>query len=200
MNIGFDGSLYLNARLPDSKVLHKMTATADGKGGMLNQIAHPDIDLNQVASPKVSHHSSGTVKSYGEFDSSTKLAGITHATLIRRDQYTKPDRFKTVKLSELRATDIIVPGFGDSSFELDAEMPLRCCVFVGPFINGNVDLQYFDQHADRLQSSLIFPATNLVDYENRKPIKDMFYQLTFFNDQLGENPNWTYSSFARSTN
>lgn len=90
-----------------------------------------------------------------------------------------------------------MPSIVDTPFELEAELVLRCSVFVGPLRKGHAELHYLDKHADKFQSSLVFPATNLIGYEDKKPIRDMFYQITFFNDCLGGNPDWTYSSFAK---
>lgn len=90
-----------------------------------------------------------------------------------------------------------MPGLSDKPFDLDADLPLKCRIFVGPLKDGGVQLNYLEEYKKSLQSSLVFPATNLVDHLNREPIQDLFYQIHFFNAQLGDNPDWTYSSFLR---
>lgn len=104
MKIGYDGSLYLNSRLPESKIVHKANAVADGKGGFRNLSAPEDISLDTISKDnrKSSCHSSGKVKSYGAFEESAKLADLTKPTLIRQDQYTKPHRFMSIEQNELR--------------------------------------------------------------------------------------------------
>jgi hypothetical protein len=198
MVIGNDGSLYLNPRLPTSEKFYKNKGIADGLGGF-STIGEDEIkDSSDIkkSEQKVSYHSSGRVKGFGDFEQSINLRTITERTLIQANQFTKPERYKTIEEPNLRTTDIIVPSWDGKVFELDSTKPLMCRVFVEPLKDASTQLDILERPNNPAQSALVFPATGLVDREG-EPIQDLIYHLHFFNEELGNGPDYTFTSFQR---
>jgi hypothetical protein len=147
---------------------------------------------------KISYHSSGWVKGYGNFDQSINLRNIRERTLIQANQYTRPERYEVIEEDALRSTDIVVPAWDQDVFELDDAKPLMCRVFVEPLRVGRAQIGILDRPDTPSQSALIFPATNLFNERDDKPVQDLTYHIHFFNEERGNNPDCTLTSFPRA--
>jgi len=200
MMIGSDGSLYLHDR-PSStqqpKTLYKSKGIADGHGSFSTMnvpYSKKWTDLKENER-KISYHSSGWVKGYGDFNQSINLKSITGRTLIQANQYTRPERYDMIEEDALRNTDIVVPAWDKDVFELDDTKPLMCRVFVEPLRDGQAQIGILERPGTPSQSALIFPATNLFNKRDNKPVQDLTYHIHFFNEERGNNPDYTFTSF-----
>lgn len=203
MMVGSDGSLYLNDRplsFQQPKTLYKSKGVADGNGSFSEMnVPHStkwtDIKENER---KISYHSSGWVKGYGDFNQSINLRNITERTLIQANQYTRPERYGVIKEDKLRSTDIVVPAWDKDVFELDDTKPLMCRVFVEPLKGDRAQIGILERPGAPNQSALIFPATNLLNDRDNKVVQDLTYHIHFFNEERGNNPGYTFTSFLKT--
>lgn len=88
-----------------------------------------------------------------------------------------------------------VPAWDQDVFELDDAKPLMCRVFVEPLRVGRAQIGILDRPDTPSQSALIFPATNLFNERDDKPVQDLTYHIHFFNEERGNNPDYTLTSF-----
>jgi hypothetical protein len=181
------------------KTLYKSKGIADGNGSF-SEMNVPyskkwtDLKENER---KISYHSSGWVKGYGNFNQSINLRNITKRELIKANQYTPPERYETIGENELKSTDIIVPEWDKAIFELDDTKPLMCRVFVEPLRGGRAQIGVLERPGVPNQSALIFPATNLLNSRDNKVVQDLTYHIHFFNEERGNNPDYTFTSFLK---
>lgn len=203
MMIGRDGSLYLHDRpspTQQSKKLYTSGGVADGDGSF-SAITVPYVKKwtsIKKDEQKISYHSSGKVKAYGGFYQSINLRKIKERTLIQSNQYTKPERYETIEEDRLKNTDIVVPIWDENVFELNNTNPLMCRVFVEPLRSGGAQIGVLQRPGLPDQTALIFPATNLLNKLDGKTVQDLIYHIHFFNEERGNNPDYTFTSFLRT--
>jgi len=82
MNVGNDGSLYLNPRRLGTAPLKHGEGIADGAGGFA-KVEWVQPDNAQVQDRKVSYHVSGRVKGGSRMTQSVNVRNIVGYTLIR---------------------------------------------------------------------------------------------------------------------
>jgi hypothetical protein len=88
MQVGADGSLYLNPRLrPEKAVIHG-SGVADGRGG-LSDLSVRETPLSEIdgRNSKVSVHASGVVTGPAHRSQSVSLRNVRQSTLFRQDVY-----------------------------------------------------------------------------------------------------------------
>lgn len=203
MKIGSDGSLYLHDRpspTQQPKTLYKSKGIADGNGSFSEMNVPYSKEWTSIEKDvqKISYHSSGLVKGYGDFNQSINLRSITERTLIQANQYTKPERYEVIEEYALRNTDIVVPVWDKDVFELDDTKPLMCRVFAEPLRKGQAQIGILERPGTPSQSALVFPATNLFNKRDNKPVQDLTYHIHFFNEERGNNPDYTFTSFLEA--
>lgn len=177
LNIGRDGSLYLNARTTRGKPIIHGTGTANGFGGFWRHEwdpARPTPEDHQ--NRKVSYHSSGRTKGGGRMSTSISLRTLGASTLIRQDDYAHPSKFAVVAADALRKRDIVVPAANGQPFELKDDARLTSHVFAAPLQHGDAQVRIVDDDpgASRGQTAIVTPAINL------EGCQDLTFQIHFF--------------------
>lgn len=192
MQVGADGSLYLNPRARPREAIIHASGIADGKGGFSElEVRETPIDELADPNPKVSHHASGIVTGPTSRSRTVSVRKLKEHTLIRQDQYAEPSRFEVVDPGALRSADIIVPTFGGGAFEIKEEHPLASRVFASPLRSGHAEVAMLDEDTvTEGETVIVIPYTNLTGCQ------DLTYELHFFPGQPGQWPNWSFSLVA----
>ena len=188
LQIGADGSLYLNRRRKSAGPQIHAEAVADGAGGA-SDVLWAGIERATIQNPKVSHHASGVVKAGSSRSMGVSPRNVKDATLFREDDYAHPSRFEVIKRTNFRETDIVVPWFDAEPYELFDDQPLKSRVWVAPFRDGHAQVPVIDDldTAKKGQTAIVVPAQGLRDCQ------DLTYQLQFFS-QPGTWPEMDWTS------
>lgn len=191
MQIGPDGSLYLNPRRKAGGPAYHAEGVADGKGGMAD-LLWVEIESADVQDPKVSHHASGLVKAGSSRSMSVNVREVAQSTLFRVHDYSHPSRFDAIPRNQMRETDIVVPWYTGEPYELNDDKPLTSRVWVAPLRDGHAQVPYIDDIDDAKsgQTAIVVPARNL------KGCQDLTYQIQFFST-TGRWPQMDWISTSR---
>ena len=192
MQIGADGSLYLNPRRKAGGPAYHAEGIADGKGGM-SDLMWVEIEAAEIQNPKVSHHASGLVKAGTSRSVSVNVRDVHEPTLFRMQDYTHPSRFDVIPGDQMRETDIVVPWYTGQPYELFDDRPLTSRVWVAPLRDGHAQVPYIDDIPDAAkgQTAIVVPAKNLRDCQ------DLTYQVQFFSTN-GKWPEMDWISTSKA--
>jgi len=175
MQVGSDGSLYLNPRRkPAGPGIHA-EGVNDGKGG-ISDITWVEIERTDVVAPKVSHHASGLVKTGSHRSMSVNVRDIQVSTLIRMQDYSHPSRFDVIPQQDLRQTDVVVPWFTGQPYELFDDKALTSRIWVAPLDSGHAQVPVIEDIDDALngQTAVVVPVQGLDNCQ------DLTFQVQFF--------------------
>ncbi len=188
LQVGADGSLYLNRRRKPSGPGIHAEAVADGRGGA-SEVTWAEIESTAIQNPKVSHHASGVVKAGSNRSKSLSPRKVREATLFRQDDYVHPSRFDVIKPANVRETDIVVPWFDGEPYELSDDQSLTSRVWVAPLKGGHAQVPFIEDinAAKKGQTAIVVPAKGLRD------CGDLTYQIQFFS-QTGKWPEMDWIS------
>ncbi len=180
MNIGADGSLYLNHRFRGATSIFDGAGVADGTGGF-SDVSWQEIPVADLddPTPKISQHASGRTKRAEHRNWSVNVRNVDESVLVRQDEYAHPSRFQVIAPDALRSMDLIVPGQGGGRYEIRDDRPLTSRVYVAPLRERNAQVPLIEDPAADTQTAVIVPATNL------RRCQDLTYQLQFFNRSVG---------------
>jgi hypothetical protein len=182
LQVGNDGSLYLNRRrMPVGPAINAV-GVADGLGGA-SEYMWAEIESEAVQNRKVSHHASGIVTAGSTRSKSVSPRDVKESTLFRQMDYSHPSRFDVIEPANFRETDIVVPWFDGEPYELFDDQPLASRVWVAPLRGGGAQVPYIHDidDAKKGQTGIVVPATGL------KGCQDLTYQIQFFS-QTGKWP------------
>lgn len=181
MNVGADGSLYLNHRIDAPNAASDGEGVADGKGGFA-EVEWRELSLteDEMRKRKLSQHASGVVKSGDKRSWSVNVRDVAESTLVRQDEYAHPSRFEAIPAAALRSTDLVVPGQDGAPYEIQEDRPLTSRVFVAPLNDGAAQVPIIDDDpAADTQTAIVVPYTNL------RGCQSLTYQIQFFNRAPG---------------
>jgi hypothetical protein len=175
MQIGADGSLYLNPRRKPAGPGYHAEGVNDGKGGIAD-ITWVEMESAEIENPKVSHHASGVVKTGSHRSMSVNVREVEEATLFRMQDYSHPSRFDVIPENDMRETDIVVPWFTGQPYELFDDRPLTSRVWVGRLRDGHAQVPVIEDidDAHKGQTAIVVPVKGL------KGCPDLTYQIQFF--------------------
>jgi len=183
MQIGADGSVYLNPRRkPTGPGVHA-EAVADGTGG-ISELIFAAVEPGDMSNPKVSHHASGLVKAGSRRSMSVAVRNVREPTLVRKQDFSHPSRFEVIKQEAMRETDIVVPWHTGEPYELFDDKPLTSRMWIAPFSSGEAKVAVVDDILDarRGQTAIVVPAQRLTGCQ------DFTCQVLFFS-QSGKWPD-----------
>ena len=191
MQIGADGSLYLNPRRKAAGPAYHAEGVADGKGGM-SDLLWVEIESADVQNPKVSHHASGLVKAGSSRSMSVNVREVQEPTLFRMHDYSHPSRFDEIRANQTREADIVVPWYTGEPYELFDDKPLTSRVWVAPLRGGHAQVPYVDDIDDAKngQTAIVVPVKNLQNCQ------DLTYQVQFFST-TGKWPEMDWISTSK---
>jgi hypothetical protein len=189
LEIGNDGSLYLNPRQDGTDPPLHAQGVTDGIGGFAT-VESVELDEAKIQDRKLSYHASGWVKGGSKMTQSVQLRDVVKSTLIRQDDYAHPSRFQVVERSAMRASDLIVPGQDGQPYRLEEGHPLTSRLFVAPLRGGDADVVVIEDDPDTKagQTAVVLAAINLEDCQ------DLTYQIQFFN-RSGDWPDMSTIAF-----
>lgn len=175
MQIGADGSLYLNPRRKAEGPAYHAEGVTDDKGGIAD-LFWVELEAADIQNPKVSHHASGLVKAGSSRSMSVSPCDVSEPTLFRMQDYAHPTRYDVMPEEQMRETDIIVPWYSGMPYELYDEKRLTSRVWIAPLRDGHAEVPYIDDidEAAKGQTAIVVPARNLNDCQ------DLTYQVQFF--------------------
>jgi hypothetical protein len=176
LDIGPDGSLYLNARTTSGKPIVHGSAIADGAGGLAVEWSPDPPAREDHTNRKVSYHASGRTKGGARMSTSISLRTLTQSTLIRQDDYAHPSRFDVIAKDALRNGDIVVPSAQGHPFELKDDARLTSRVFAAPLRAGDAQVAIIDDDpaAKEGQTAVVLPAIGL------DGCQDLTFQVQFY--------------------